>query len=102
MSYLDVAELRDDGNIARRIMACVAVEGIDVEPGVWVTEHSWEFAAQPGWADAWASAKAGHADDDAYQPGRDGSVITDAMILSAVQSIQQTVEAARAAAESVA
>lgn len=87
MSYLDVAEIRDDGHIARRVMACVAVEDISAQPGEWVAKYAWVLAAQPGWADAWAYAKANHAGDDDYRPGRDGGVITDGMILSAVQAI---------------
>jgi hypothetical protein len=41
-------------------------------------------AASPGWSEAWAAA--GAADPPIEFPGRDAGVITDGMILSAVQA----------------
>jgi hypothetical protein len=50
-----------------------------------VNRYLW--ASSPGWGAAWDSALASHPDDDAYQPGRDPSVITDGMLLSTVQAL---------------
>jgi len=86
MSYLTVATIRQDPWIRDRVAACVAVEGSG-SPEDWAMGHAWELAAQPGWADAWESAQATHHGEPEYVPGADESVITDAMILSAVQSL---------------
>ncbi|UVK61356.1 hypothetical protein SEA_GINGERBUG_21 [Microbacterium phage Gingerbug] len=87
MTYANVAAIRSNPEMSSRLTACVAVERISDTPEVWVAEHSWALAAQPGWAAAWASALAAHVEDEAYRPGADEAVITDAMILAAVQSL---------------
>lgn len=87
MSYATVATMRQDPWIRDRVAACVATEGIAVRPEEWPIVHAWGLAVQPGWSAAWESALAAHPDDPDYQPGRDESVITDGMILSAVQLI---------------
>lgn len=87
MTYATVATMRGDYNLSQRVSACVAIEGIASFPEQWAADHSWVLAAQPGWAEAWESSLAGHADDPSYAPGRDEAVITDGMILSAVQSL---------------
>ncbi|WNM65428.1 hypothetical protein SEA_PHONEGINGI_24 [Microbacterium phage Phonegingi] len=102
MTYGTVAVIRRDYELSNRVAACVAVEGLSKQPEQWAAEHAWEIAAQPGWAANWESALVSHESDPEYQPGRAEDVITDAMILAAVQSIEQSAEAARAAAESVA
>ncbi|QWY83811.1 hypothetical protein SEA_PERMAG_23 [Microbacterium phage PermaG] len=93
MSYATVALIRQNFDISNRVAACVAVEGIAPYPEQWVAERSWALAAQPGWADAWAYALAAHPDDDEYRPGWDEGVITDGMILSAVQSLNAVPQA---------
>lgn len=87
MTYAIVASISRDFDVARRVSACVAIEGVSAVPEQWVAAHSWALAAQPGWAAAWGSALASHVDDEGYLPGADESVITDGMILSAVQAI---------------
>lgn len=86
MSYLTIAILKQDPWIRDRVTACLAVEG-HPSPETWVMEHAWALAAQPGWASAWESALAANPDAPDYEPGRDQAVITDAQILSAVQSL---------------
>lgn len=82
MSYKTQARLRGDGLLQLRITACSANENVtDFER--WVTKHMWEFSAQPGWVAAYASAMA----NGSTEPGNDESVITDGMILSAVQAL---------------
>lgn len=102
MTYATVATIRRDTDISNRVAACIAVQGAAPHPEQWAAEHAWELAAQPGWAAAWDSAVAANPNNDEYRPGNANDVITDAMIFAAVQSIQQTVEAARVAAGSVA
>lgn len=100
MTYATVAVIRRDYDLANRVAACVAVEGLATYPEQWAGEHAWELAAQPGWAAAWESALANHPDDDEYRPSLDEGVITDGMILSAVQAIHaQDQEAAARASE---
>lgn len=86
MSYLTISTIRQDPWIRDRVAACVAVEKLSDQPVQWAVDHAWKMAAQPGWAAAWESALAAHPDGDPdYHPGADGAVITDGMILAAVQ-----------------
>ena len=86
MSYATVSGIRRDPWIKERVTACVAIEG-GASPDQWVSDHAWSLAAQPGWAPAWESALAAHPEPE-YQPGRDEAVITDSMILAAVQALR--------------
>jgi hypothetical protein len=81
MSYWDISQMSNDLDLTSRAAACAAQEGID-DPRNWAADHMLTLAAEPGWADAWASAIAGGNES----PGRDGAVITDSMVLSAVQA----------------
>jgi len=87
MTYATVATIRRDADLSNRVAACVAVEHVAEHPEQWAAEHAWELAAQPGWAAAWESALAAHPEDAEYRPGGDAAVVTDGMILSAVQAI---------------
>lgn len=71
-----------DEDLLNRVTACVAVEGAR-DPELWVQQHKWSVAAQPGWGDAWDYATNSGKTDI----GKDPAVITDSMILSAVQAI---------------
>lgn len=83
MSYLVISQITQSGSLQNRLTAAAAQEHKPTPYGAWVYDHIWDFASQPGWAEAWASALAGGVTD----PGSNESVITDGMILSAVQSI---------------
>jgi len=87
MAYADIAALQQDADFAVRVSACYAVETLTIDagpdPGSWQAMHSWDMAAQPGFGDAYASAIAGGVPD----PGNNPAVISDAMILSGVQSL---------------
>lgn len=83
MSYNTAADLAYDMSLQRRVIACVALEG-GADPVQWASKKAWPLAAQPGWADAYASAIATETPD----PGKDEAVITDAMILAAVQHLR--------------
>ena len=85
MAYSDQALLSADPDFLTRVAACAAVE-VELDgqhPLNWSQLNVWTVAAAPGFADAYASALAG----DVERPGNDPSVISDAMILSAVQAI---------------
>jgi hypothetical protein len=83
MAYTDIAQLHSDNDFIFRTQACVATEG-ELEPEQWVSEHIWEMAAAPGFGDAYAYAVA----SENPRPGNDPAVITDGMILGAVQAIR--------------
>jgi hypothetical protein len=86
MSYLDQSEIADSESMGARVAQCVASEGGD-NPDTWTQANRREWASAPGWDAAWASAQAGHPDDPSYDPGADEAVITDAMILGQIQTM---------------
>jgi hypothetical protein len=81
MSYATIAAMTANGSLIQRLTAAAAEEEKSVPYSQWVMDHIWDLAATPGWAAAWESALAGGVAD----PGADESVITDGMILAAVQ-----------------
>ena len=93
MSYTTIPLIARDAGLKDRIHAAIISE--DVAGSAYKTPAQlallqrelelkmWYFAAQPGWALAWESALAVGIVD----PGRDAGVITDGMILSAVQTL---------------
>lgn len=86
MSYLTQSVVAANAAMFSRVAQCAATEGIP-EPGSWAATNARMWAASPGWDAAWESALASHPDDPEYDPGTDEAVITDAMILSQVQSM---------------
>lgn len=86
MSYMDISVMARDGHLKERIAACAAREGVTTpHPTQWADDHQWQIAAQPGWEEAWQYAREV---GDIQHLGRDGGVITDQMILAAVQAIR--------------
>jgi len=83
MAYSDVALLANDYDFTQRVTAAVATEG-EADPMQWVQTHYWQVAASPGFGDAYASALAANVE----RPGNDPSVISDAQILAAVQTLR--------------
>lgn len=82
MAYEHVVRLANDGDMQHRIAAAAASEGYEGDPLAWAIDHKWEFASEPGWADAYNSAELSFIDRPGLRPG----AISDAMILSAVQA----------------
>ena len=85
MAYWDQAQLSRDGDFNQRIGAAAAVE-VELagrQPLAWADERQWQISASPGFADAYASAVV----SGNPRPGQDGAVITDGMILSAIQAL---------------
>lgn len=83
MSYRTQAALARDQHIVERVTACAATQEIP-NPSQWAWSHQWTFSAQPGWDAAYAYA----VNTGVVDPGNSESVITDGMILSAVQAVR--------------
>lgn len=81
MSYNTIARMAGDIPLAQRMTAAAAQENKTPPYEEWVSAHRWELAATPGWSEAWESAVAAGNPN----PGADEAVITDGMILAAVQ-----------------
>lgn len=86
MSYKTQYVIAQDSMLFNRITACASLEGV-TDPMTWTYAYRWQFSAQPGWGDAYASALQA---DPSISPGDNEAVITDNMILSAVQAILAT------------
>jgi hypothetical protein len=89
MTYLVQNEIANNQTMLNRVASCAAQEGVPMEADVWSWQQRLTWAAAPGWDAAWESARAGHPDDPDFDPGADEAVITDAMILAAVQPMVQ-------------
>jgi hypothetical protein len=85
MAYWDIAQMSADLDLTSRVAACAAQEDRP-DPRNWASDNMLTLAAEPGWGEAWASAIASGNEF----PGRDAGVITDPMILSAVQAHPET------------
>lgn len=84
MAYYDLSLLSDDQDFLRRAAAAYSTQaGAEPDAWAWAYDQRWPLAAQPGFADAYASALAGGVEF----PGRDPAVITDPQILAAVQGL---------------
>lgn len=94
MSYLDQSEIAADPFMSQRVAQCAAQQG-QKEPDVWTHENRREWAAAPGWDEAWNYAQSTHPapipdpenPQPPYNPGADEAVITDQMILAQVQAM---------------
>ncbi|MCJ0906211.1 hypothetical protein [Rhodococcus sp. ARC_M6] len=93
MTYADQHAMSQNSDIVARITACAATQTLPPVPMFtrggpreWATRNAIRVAGQPGWPEAWASAIA----SDVQQPGLDQGVISDGMILSAVQAVLST------------
>jgi hypothetical protein len=89
MTYNAIAAAAQDQHLRSRIAACIAQEtpGRTEHPIVLADQIQWRVVAAPGLADAYSYAVAvGEIDE----PGKDESVITDVMLLAAVQPLVVT------------
>lgn len=82
MSYSSIALMAEDIDLRVRIIACASQEGKRNAPA-WVNEVVWLLAATPGWDSAWDSALI----VGIGRPGNMPNVISDGMILGAVQPL---------------
>lgn len=81
MSYSTIAKIAQDSLLGQRLTAAAAAEHKPRPYTDWVAEFRWDLAATPGWSEAWESALAAGIENIGDDPG----VITDGMILAAVQ-----------------
>lgn len=90
MTYADQHTMSRNSDLVARITACAATQ--ELPPGPlftrggpreWAARNAIRVTGQPGWPEAWASAVAA----SIVSPGLDQGVISDGMILSAVQSV---------------
>jgi hypothetical protein len=88
MTYNAIADMARNESLQLRLTAAAASEGL-YNPMMWVGQYVWNLVAQPGWPEAFAYAQATRDPEDVgwVDPGRDEGVITDGMILSAVQGL---------------
>lgn len=86
MSYLVITRMVQSGVLTQRCVACAAQElPAGEDPVTWVGMNTWVICASPGWSEAWESADAAAGRTGDW--GADESVITDGMVLSAVQGL---------------
>lgn len=79
MSYKAMSLMSGNAELQARITMCAVQEG---KPEILSQPFFWErIATEPGWAAAWVYALA----NDVEEVGNDEAVITDGMILAAVQ-----------------
>jgi hypothetical protein len=83
MSYKTIAAMTQSASLINRITAAAAQEHKSQPYTSWVVNNIWTIAASPGWDVAWESA----IENDVADPGANEGVITDGMILAAVQPI---------------
>lgn len=85
MTYADIWTMEHDADLQARVTACAAQElaviSKPVDPVVWTNAHFWQLVVTPGWPEAYSYAVA----TNVVRPGWNSGVITDAMILDAVQ-----------------
>ena len=87
MSYLTIGEISRDQWMLDRVASSAAQEGVTdtgIDPDQWAGSWRRVWAAAPGWATAWDSAKTSGIVD----PGREPAVITDGQIRAQVQSMR--------------
>jgi hypothetical protein len=87
MSYSSIVEMVGSASLQSRVAAAAANEGYIGDPMEWARQNIWAVAASPGWTAAWDSARADTSDNFNPDTGRRSDVITDGMILSAVQPL---------------
>jgi hypothetical protein len=86
MTYNAIAAAAQDADLRLRVAACFAQEAADSphHPTTLAEMHMWDIAARSDISDAYSYAVAlGEID----RPGHDEAVVTDLMILSAVQAL---------------
>lgn len=90
MSYNSIAKAAHDQELKMRITACIATQSGYVLPNnvfdapTFIAEYYlWRICAQPGWGEAYQYAL----DTSIENPGGNEAVITDGMIISAVQLV---------------
>jgi len=87
MTYSSVVEMAQSDSLLNRVAAAAASEGFEDDPVSFARNMIWQIVASPGWSEAWDSAQAAASVNDNPDTGARDDVITDGMILSAVQPL---------------
>lgn len=87
MAYQSVVEMASSQSLLARIVAAAAGEG-QTEPLAWAQARIWQVVSSPGWGEAWDYGTSTATDEQNPDTGMRPGVISDAMILSAVQSVR--------------
>lgn len=87
MTHQALASMRGSHSLKQRIVACVAMEGV-ANPDAAAEQFLWPIIARRDWISAWDAAVENY--NNQYNPdtGARPDVITDAMILAAVQDVK--------------
>ena len=83
-NYSAVAAMAGSLSLRDRVAACAAQEGKS-NPVIWAQEHMWAIAASPSWDETWQYAVDTYNVNQNPDTGSRTDVISDAMILTAVQ-----------------
>lgn len=98
-AYLAISQIANDEHMTERMNAAVAQQNQlgTIAIGswgtsrynitTWVHDNSYLWASSPGWGEKWDYALAAHDGQPGYAPGKDPAVITDADILTVVQTL---------------
>ena len=84
MSYSDMVKVYTSPGLRDRVLMALAAEAVP-EPQQWLGTRWLALAVSPGWDVSWASGRVTFPDDPDL--GARDDVITDGMILAAVQSM---------------
>jgi hypothetical protein len=87
MAYRNIVQMAGSQSLIQRIAAAAAMEDKN-DALSWASQNIWRLAASPGWDTAWEGAEQ-QSNRTKFNPdtGMRDDVITDAMILAAVQSL---------------
>lgn len=85
MNYNAIADMSQSNSLRSRVTACAAESG-KPDPSTWSGSRMWQISASPGWNEAWANAVDNLNVNQNPDIGARTDVITDAMILAAVQA----------------
>lgn len=85
MTYSDIVKVYNSSGLRERVTMAAATQEAIGDPQQWVSIKWIKIAASPGWGDSWASGLVSLANDPDI--GARDDVITDAMILAAVQAL---------------
>lgn len=86
MSYNAIAEMAASNSLRLRVTSCAAECDVP-NPASWMTENIWRIAASPDWASTWQYAVDTLNVNMNPDIGVRNDVISDAMILAAVQNL---------------
>jgi hypothetical protein len=87
VSYQSIVDMAQSESLLNRIAAAAAQEGWQGDPRQFAMNRRWEFAKDSGWVAAWDYACGEYNVNQNPDTGARTDVISDAMILAAVQPL---------------